>query len=265
MQRGFTLIEMVMAIILLGIVGLFLGNIAGQAMGIYATSTSREALIQQGQFMTERLSREIRQAVPNSVIVENDCIEFLPIINSGVYSQLPHQASGIKMLPLLRSTQDNLMLEAGDRIVVYPTNPMMLRQSLDPVGPHQQVAELTDKVTFSEANAHHEVELDFTRLTSFELQSPARRVYVYREPVAYCYLKAEKKIYRYQGYPLTLNQLPPQQPNAKVLMAEKISKANFVEAEPVLQRNGLIKMELTFEDRGEQVRFDHNALIYNAP
>ncbi len=34
MSRGFTLIEMVITIILIGIVGLFLGNISGQAMGI---------------------------------------------------------------------------------------------------------------------------------------------------------------------------------------------------------------------------------------
>lgn len=50
MSRGFTLIEMVITIILLGIVGLFLGNIAGQAMGIYVDTTAREALIQQGVF-----------------------------------------------------------------------------------------------------------------------------------------------------------------------------------------------------------------------
>lgn len=50
MSRGFTLIEMVITIILLGIVGLFLGNIARQAMGIYVDTTAREALIQQGRF-----------------------------------------------------------------------------------------------------------------------------------------------------------------------------------------------------------------------
>jgi MSHA biogenesis protein MshO len=36
-------------------------------------------------------------------------------------------------------------------------------------------------------------------------------------------------------------------------------------AEPELQRNGLIKIELIFADRGEKVEFVHNALIYNTP
>lgn len=48
-------------------------------------------------------------------------------------------------------------------------------------------------------------------------------------------------------------------------MAENISRANFVVDTPSLQRNGLIKIELTFADRGEEVRFDHDALIYNTP
>ncbi|WP_141193212.1 PilW family protein, partial [Vibrio sp. V17_P4S1T151] len=78
MMRGFTLIEMVIAIILLSVVGLFLGSVIRQSMGIYVDTTAREALIQQGRFVTERLSRELREAVPNSVMVENGCIEFLP-------------------------------------------------------------------------------------------------------------------------------------------------------------------------------------------
>lgn len=48
-------------------------------------------------------------------------------------------------------------------------------------------------------------------------------------------------------------------------MAENLSQASFEVAEPELQRNGLIKIELTFEDRGEKVEFVHNALIYNTP
>ncbi|EEX37985.1 MshO [Vibrio metschnikovii] len=259
MARGFTLMEMVIAIILLGIVGLFLGNVAGQAMGIAATSSSREALIQQGRFITERLSREIREAVPNSVIVENNCIEFLPIINSGIYSQLANNTNQLKFLPLKKQ---NLL--QGDRLVVFPTQAQPLRQSLSDPAPPRQVAQLDDNVLITTEN-RAEIEVPLTRQTLFPLQSPARRVYVYREPVAYCYLKAEKKIYRYQGHLLTLNQRPPQQPNAKVLMAENLSQASFEVAEPELQRNGLIKIELTFEDRGEKVEFVHNALIYNAP
>lgn len=259
MARGFTLMEMVMAMILLGIVGLFLGNVAGQAMGIAATSSSREALIQQGRFITERLSREIREAVPNSVIVENNCIEFLPIINSGIYSQLANNTNQLKFLPLKKQ---NLL--PGDRLVVFPTQAQPLRQSLSDPAPPSQVAQLDDNVSITTEN-RAEIEVPLTRQTLFALQSPARRVYLYRDPVAYCYISDEQRIYRYADYDLDRTALQPSQLGSGVLMAENLSQASFEAAKPELQRNGLIKIELTFEDRGEKVEFVHNALIYNAP
>lgn len=103
MQRGFTLIEMVISIILLAVVGLFLGSVIRQGLSIYVDSSAREALIQQGRFVTERLSRELREAVPNSVLVANGCIEFLPITNSAIYSSLPSSlapSTTIRLLPI---------------------------------------------------------------------------------------------------------------------------------------------------------------------
>lgn len=147
MSRGFTLIEMVITIILLGIVGLFLGNIAGQAMGIYVDTTAREALIQQGRFLTERMSRELREAVPNSVIVANGCIEFLPIVNSAIYQSLPtNTVNTLRLLPITKSIQ------AGERLVISPNDPAALRAALLPaagklpkspvllISPHHRIA-----------------------------------------------------------------------------------------------------------------------------
>ncbi len=48
-------------------------------------------------------------------------------------------------------------------------------------------------------------------------------------------------------------------------MAQSRSGANFSVLAPQLQRNGLVKIELTFADKGEQVRLNHDALVYNTP
>ena len=68
-MRGFTLIEMVVSITLLGIVGLFVGEVVRQSLVLYSDSSNREALIQQGRFATERLRREIREAIPNLSLI----------------------------------------------------------------------------------------------------------------------------------------------------------------------------------------------------
>lgn len=256
MNRGFTLIEMVISIILLSIVGLFLGNVIGQAMGIYADTSAREALIQQGRFVTERMSRELREAVPNSMLVANGCIEFLPIINSGIYQSLPtNTVNTLRLLPVNKSIQ------AGERLVVYPNDPLALRSALLPAA--GQVAEVASNVDFTPPLNETMVNIPLVQGTQFTLQSPANRAYFYRTPVAYCYVG--NSIYRYANYSLHRAMLFPAYLGNGVLMAQQLSEANFSVVAPELQRNGLVKIELTFSDKGEQVRFDHDALVYNTP
>ncbi|EGR2797170.1 prepilin-type N-terminal cleavage/methylation domain-containing protein [Vibrio navarrensis] len=257
MQRGFTLIEMVISIILLAVVGLFLGSVIRQGLSIYVDSSAREALIQQGRFVTERLSRELREAVPNSVLVANGCIEFLPITNSAIYSSLPSSlapSTTIRLLPIEKS------LAADERLVVYPLDGESLRQAVSSAA---QTAQVAADVDFTSPNDRTMVNVTLTQAASFERQSPARRVYFYRTPVAFCY--ENNRIYRYAGYQLDRTALQPSELGTGVLMAENLSQASFQVAEPELQRNGLIKIELIFADRGEEVRFDHDALIYNTP
>jgi MSHA biogenesis protein MshO len=255
MQRGFTLIEMVISIILLAVVGLFLGSVIRQGLSIYVDSSAREALIQQGRFVTERLSRELREAVPNSVLVANGCIEFLPITNSAIYSELPSAAGPFRLLPI------NKQVTQDERLVVLPRDAQSLLGYLSPNA--EQIALITQSVVFNASNQLTMVDVPISAANPFSLQSPARRVYFYRTPVAFCY--RDNRLYRYADYDFTRSTLEPSELGTRVLMAENLSQASFEEAEPELQRNGLIKIELTFEDRGEKVEFVHNALIYNTP
>ncbi|MBE4581408.1 PilW family protein [Vibrio navarrensis] len=255
MQRGFTLIEMVISIILLAVVGLFLGSVIRQGLNIYVDSSAREALIQQGRFATERLSRELREAVPNSVRVDNGCIEFLPITNSAIYSELPSATGPFRLLPI------NKQVTQDERLVVLPRDAQSLLGYLSPNA--EQIALITQSVVFNASNQLTMVDVPISAANPFSLQSPARRVYFYRTPVAFCY--ENNRISRYADYGLDRTVLQPSELGTGVLMAENLSQASFEVAKPELQRNGLIKIELTFEDRGEKVEFVHNALIYNTP
>lgn len=73
------------------------------------------------------------------------------------------------------------------------------------------------------------------------------------------------ELLRYSGYSLNRTSLTPASLNTGVRVASNLSVVNFFVEEPQLQRNGLVKMVLIFQDNGEQVRFDHDALIYNTP
>ena len=255
---GFTLIEMVISITLLGIVGLFIGEVIRQSLVSFSDSASREALVQQGRFVTERLRREIREAVPNSVVVSNDCIEILPITNSAIYIDLPSPSavsSAIRVLPIEKN------IPANERVAVYPTSATELRSDVVSIG---QTAQVLTAVDFAVSGAMTSmVDVTLTQLSGFATLSPADRLYFYREPVAFCLVGNE--LLRYSGYSLNRASLAPASLNTGVRVAGNLTDVNFIVEQPQLQRNGLVKMELIFEDNGEQVRFDHDALIYNTP
>lgn len=64
---GFTLIEMVMTIVLLGILAGVLAPMIVSSINAYSDTAARNELTARGRLALERLARELRLAVPNSV------------------------------------------------------------------------------------------------------------------------------------------------------------------------------------------------------
>ncbi|MGL4478103.1 MAG: PilW family protein, partial [Aeromonas veronii] len=65
-NSGFTLVELVMVILLLGIMATFTSQFIGIGTQIYGDASSREQLMSDARFAMERLNRELRDAVPGS-------------------------------------------------------------------------------------------------------------------------------------------------------------------------------------------------------
>ena len=266
-QQGFTLIEMVISIVLLGVVGISLGAIIQHSMAIYTDTTTREELLLQGRFVTDRMHREIRDAVPNSVQVNaaTHCIEWLPITNTAVYEALPlapESANTMRVLPEHGFTK-------AERIVIMPMNAEDLLKDI-PTSGITAIAEVKQDVDFIpllETNTSQStmVVLPFTQKASFKANSPAHRLFAYKTPVAYCLEGSQ--LYRYANYPLSRNELSPAELSVgdRELMAEKIKSVQFDVKQASLVRNGLVKLQFVFNDNNEEVRLDHDVLIANTP
>ena len=69
---GFTLVELVMVILLLGVMATFSSQFIGIGTQIYGDASRREQLMSDARFAMERLNREVRDAVPGSVRVEDE-------------------------------------------------------------------------------------------------------------------------------------------------------------------------------------------------
>jgi len=83
-QRGFTLVEMIIVIVITGVIAVSLALFLRPALDTYLSSSSRAALADDADTALRRLLRDVRSAVPNSVRIPNDqCLELVPTTGGG--------------------------------------------------------------------------------------------------------------------------------------------------------------------------------------
>lgn len=121
--RGFTLVELVMVILLLGVMATFTSQFIGIGTQIYGDASRREQLMSDARFALERLNRELRDAVPGSVRIEDEagnpldqgaCLRFWPIATASRYLGSAASAGLTIVVP------DVLPERNKDLAIVYP-------------------------------------------------------------------------------------------------------------------------------------------------
>jgi MSHA biogenesis protein MshO len=85
--RGFTLIEMILVIVLLGILSGLLAPVITQNIRAYSDSKARNEMMARGRIALGRLERELRLAIPYSIVVTGSTLKFVTAISGGRYLQ----------------------------------------------------------------------------------------------------------------------------------------------------------------------------------
>lgn len=277
MARGFTLIELIIVIILLGIMGTFVFNYVGFSAQIYSDATAREQLISQSRFAMERLTAELRNALPRSVRVSADndkmCLEYMPIITSSQYLYIPRTPTDTSPLhgfaPVVPAGQSLV----GKYLVVGAVNSNYIYGVSD-----QRRKEIT-AVTINDA----EIEIEFSGTAHFSGSSPAQRYYVTNHPVSWCYNQTTQKLWRFTGYGLqaitptlrTLEMLKSGGGIQAEVMATgmtnnltlPIPEYPFLVDEATLVRTSLIQLDWRFTHprTDESIQLLHEVHIANVP
>jgi len=239
-SSGFTLIELITVIVILGVLAAATSTFIKFGTQIYSETTARDQLVSSARFAIERLNREVRNALPNSsrLTNSNQCLEFTPIIESTVYTDIP-------VIPEIARDKINVIRfdEAFDSnwsAIVYPLVPDDVYpiipsnsdkvhgvDSIDTTG-DEWVITLDDDVVFAE-------------------DSPTQRIYFINGAVEYCL----------QNNTLTRNG---------TLMAQHLYNTNpFDIVAATLQRNALVQIHFRFEKNSEQVTFNNEVQVLNVP
>jgi len=139
-QRGFTLIEMIMVIVITGIIAGMVAVFIKSPVTSYVDMARRAELSDIADTAARRMARDLRLALPNSVRNpgngSDQCIEFMPTKSGGRYrasqtsaltgdildfsaSDTSFDMLGVNSAPLPASSQ----IKANDVVVVYNTGP----------------------------------------------------------------------------------------------------------------------------------------------
>ncbi|MCA1980698.1 MAG: prepilin-type N-terminal cleavage/methylation domain-containing protein [Calditerrivibrio sp.] len=116
LKRSFTLIEMVIVIVLLGVVSSIGIGLLVVVFNGYIDSKNLFYLFYEAKFGVERIDRELRESIPNSVYVSTDnlSVTFVKFSGGSFYKKM----SGDKIIV----GEDNVTIFVGDNLSIYNDN-----------------------------------------------------------------------------------------------------------------------------------------------
>ncbi|OZG43505.1 MSHA biogenesis protein MshO [Aeromonas sp. A35_P] len=271
---GFTLIELVMVILLLGIMATFASQFIGIGSQIYGDASSREQLMSDARFAMERLNREVRNALPGSERIETldgswsdsgPCLRFWPISTSSRYIALNRNVSGsTTTLELVMATPasavdplspDASAVMVGDLLAVFPlpdANQPSLSNGCEYGRCVARVTEVLAPVSGAQT-------LRYAAAESLAGLSPGSRVYFAREQVRYCVQAGS--MYRAS---MALNGASTAMPLG-ILIADSLRAGSFYREATTFNSEGEFGVRLVFERKGEAVTFNHKLGVFNVP
>ena len=203
-NAGFTLLELVLVIVILGILGVGISSFMRTSVLQYTSFVERTQLISESSFIVQRINRELMHAVPNSIRITGDssvhCLEFVPNKWATIYTELPLQPSPtttvnvVAMQDITGATFTPVM--SSDFAIVYPLdsndvydlarNKRQLISACTDDGPDASCASADDPDNI----------VELTVADSFAASSPASRLYVADRAVSYCV--RDNNMYRHE-------------------------------------------------------------------
>ena len=267
-QGGFSLLELILVIVIGGIVASMTTSILTLPIHAYVDNARRATLTASAESVLDRMQRDIRRALPNSIRISADgkTLELLHIIDGGRYrAKLTLAGAGDIIdfsiadngFDVLGNLQNFSSISMGvDKIAVYPLNT---------AGSNAYAGDniVTTGAGSTAGHMNHPV-------FQFPLQSPQQRFFIVDTPITYhCDTSAlaerDKVLIRYEGYAIQATQpIPPSTGGA--IQANYLADCVFSYNSGSSTRSGLVTIELTLADEsGESIRLIHQIHVDNQP
>ncbi len=271
-SNAFTLVELVMVIVVLGILATgSIKFISQSAQGMVDTA-ERQALASSATIAVEKVLREVRRALPNSVRQfsdgGNECLELVPIRFSSEYISIPTASTATSFNAIsfvgavLGGESGYVAVYPNSEGSVYGTSPATVRSISDDIatsGPVGDPGANLQTITFAGGAVYR-----------FPTDSPRNRFFLVDEPISFCD-DSSGRLWRYQNYDFQVDSsgsIPAAGAN-RILIADSLqaNSLSFNILPAQLQRNAVVRMSLIIERVGssEQIDISQEVQLRNVP
>ncbi len=268
-SKGFTLVELVTVIMILGIVSAGIGGFVVTGTRIFIDSGLTDQVLSESRYALQRMTREIKAALPNSIRISRDnqlqCIEFVPTKTSSAYLSVSFTESGASQLGTVFRNADNNLIAAEDRMYIYPTSAAEVYRT----GAGFGLSKYAEIQTVS--SDPDEIGLFYKQPVIFAEKSPSRRAYFVHQPVSYCVNGITDQLIRYAGYGFEVIQPMTFADDKGSLLAtnivNNISAADlmFQYTPSSLVNNAVVQLTPRFSIDGQSIQYQHQVQVINVP
>jgi MSHA biogenesis protein MshO len=285
---GFTLIELVIAISLTGIVISFIAMFIIAPVRAYNAQAKRAELVDAADSVLRLMARDIRSALPNSVRVRQNgsvwAIEMLNAVDGVRYRETGSGTNANLELNFASPDASFSTLSSFDSSIPRGALPGYSLSIYNVGVPGADAYSLSNVITNPNTTtvtitAGPSVEQDTITLSApfqFAYRSPNKRVFLVSGPVTYLCDESANTMRRYAGYSVA-NDHPDRDSASELnsagasssLVASRVDRCRFDYEAGTATRAGLVTLRVTFsygsEGRTESIWLLHQVHVENAP
>lgn len=281
-HAGFTLIELVITLTISVIVASFVAMFISQPVSGFKDQSRRARLVDAADSALQRMTRDVRRALPNSVRVSAaggaSALEMLATVDGARYrAQPPGTADQILDFTAADGAFDVI---SPFTQITKPFSSTSDYLAIYNVGvPGADAYALTDVMTPSGTQidiaadgASGQDRVSLSPAFRFAYQSPSQRIYLVSGPITYLCDPAVGTLVRYSGYTIAADQ-STRDTAAELLaagatltlMANDVTACTFTYQAGTAERAGLLSMQLHLGEQGEAIALLSQVHVDNVP
>lgn len=276
-QAGFTLIEVITVVVILSIVAVIGSNFIVETVESYDRAQQRSKLIHRGRQAVERISRQLRSALPHSLRSSNDgsglCIEFMPVVGGGNYLGPDYDNDGAADSEELPTVDNGAIPAAAYAVITAPFDLNLGAAQYLSVG-IMAATELGNLTTIGAIGAAGITSVPLGGAQIFNRNSINKRFFILDNPSRFCITGTQ--LFYYDNYGLInigVAGIANGQPGgaSASLLSDHIGDLTgitpFLVSTSTEDRNTVVHMTIPFSSRDgkETVELKQSVMVRNVP